>query len=346
MTGKTNISYRFLKNQYDSNWIPTVENNFSKKFRSKGQDIEMIIKDSQGLNNDIENFRNEYGYGYHGYILVYSIDDRRSLEVLKLINSKVLSLTHQKVPRVLVANKVDLANVNPNLRQVSITEGQALADKWGCSFVECSAKENLNIEEIFHAMVDEIDIASEPEYSARPCPRCFDWRCCPDESLLADSATLELALKYLTHVTLFLGLAIIVLSIGIGVGITDHDGLHESSLLSYVLFALGFLICTISILGLIGVKQANEDFLRVYSVSLTIIVITEIIVWSILCHQLQLMADYIWLSVVIFFISIALKVLSIGVVCCYQKAQPLIDSPYPTYSTFTNYDWVNVNTRS
>ena len=30
-------------------------------------------------------------------------------------------------------------------RQVTTEEGKALADKWGCAFVECSAKQNVNI---------------------------------------------------------------------------------------------------------------------------------------------------------------------------------------------------------
>jgi hypothetical protein len=58
--------------------------------------------------------------GYHGYVLVYSISSRRSLETLKSINLKLLNLTGSNdVPRVLVGNKADLEQ--ENLRCASFT---------------------------------------------------------------------------------------------------------------------------------------------------------------------------------------------------------------------------------
>ena len=105
---------------------PTYESSYSRTVRHNGQDTELVIKDTQGLvrtlrstlllifarsvaQSDQEIFRNEYGLGYHGYVLVYSISSRRSLEILKSINMKLLNLTgSNNVPRVLVGNKADL----------------------------------------------------------------------------------------------------------------------------------------------------------------------------------------------------------------------------------------------
>jgi hypothetical protein len=39
--------------------------------------------------------------------------------------------------------------VNFFFRKVSKEEAQALANEWGCAFVECSGKHNENIEHIF-----------------------------------------------------------------------------------------------------------------------------------------------------------------------------------------------------
>jgi 50S ribosomal subunit-associated GTPase HflX len=51
--------------------------------------------------------------------------------------------------KIIVGNKVDCKE---NERQVSFAEGSALAKKYGVEFVECSAKDNYNIAEIFTAI--------------------------------------------------------------------------------------------------------------------------------------------------------------------------------------------------
>lgn len=48
--------------------------------------------------------------------------------------------------KVIVGNKVDCKETE---RQVSFAEGTALASKYNVPFVECSAKDNYNISEIF-----------------------------------------------------------------------------------------------------------------------------------------------------------------------------------------------------
>jgi len=42
-------------------------------------------------------------------------------------------------------------------RQVSFKEGQDLATKWGCPFVECSGKTGENTREVFHMLIKEIE---------------------------------------------------------------------------------------------------------------------------------------------------------------------------------------------
>jgi GTPase SAR1 family protein len=54
-------------------------------------------------------FQKHYAIGIHGYILVYSVTSKKSFEMVKIINDKLLnSLGTEKVPRVLVGNKTDL----------------------------------------------------------------------------------------------------------------------------------------------------------------------------------------------------------------------------------------------
>lgn len=64
----------------------------------------------------------------------------------------------QKIPIIIVGNKVDLDE--PGQRAVTTKEGQDLAERYGAKFLECSAKTNINIREIFEQLVlyiDEVD---------------------------------------------------------------------------------------------------------------------------------------------------------------------------------------------
>lgn len=73
--------------------------------------------------------------------------------------------------KVLVGNKVDKvsptpSNTHPELqlrrgmkefsRQVSFDEGQAFADRMGTLFVECSAKTNVGVVDIFQDLVRQV----------------------------------------------------------------------------------------------------------------------------------------------------------------------------------------------
>lgn len=53
------------------------------------------------------------------------------------------------VPFVLVGNKCDLTE----FREVPKADGEALSKRLGCSFMETSAKERINVEQSFHELV-------------------------------------------------------------------------------------------------------------------------------------------------------------------------------------------------
>ena len=97
-----------------------------------------------------------------GFLLVYSITQKSTFEEIALIREKILRAKDaDNVPMVLVGNKCDLADE----RQVKVEEGQELAKQWGCKFMEASAKEKINNEEVFHQVVREI--RSEEKSSAK-----------------------------------------------------------------------------------------------------------------------------------------------------------------------------------
>jgi GTPase KRas protein len=92
-----------------------------------------------------------------GFLLVYSVTSRHSLDELEERREQILHIKgggdpNVIVPIVLVGNKTDITYQ----REVSTEEGRRVAAEWGCPFVETSAKTAENVEEAFFAMVREV----------------------------------------------------------------------------------------------------------------------------------------------------------------------------------------------
>jgi len=100
-----------------------------------------------------------------GFLLVYNITDKTSFDNVSALRDKILRTKDaQKVPIVLVGNKCDLVNE----RVVDTEEGKNLASQWGCPFFETSAKEKINNEVCFDALVMEIQKMQPTENGDKP----------------------------------------------------------------------------------------------------------------------------------------------------------------------------------
>jgi len=150
--GKSTVTVRFVEDHFVDTYNPTIENTFQKIIKFRGEDFLTEIVDTAGQ-DEYSIFQRQYAVGIHGYVLVYSVNSRASFDHIKSINDKILdTLGTNSCPRVLVGNKTDLIYE----RVISSEEGKALAQKWGCAFVETSAKHNENISEIFQNLLGEI----------------------------------------------------------------------------------------------------------------------------------------------------------------------------------------------
>uniref|UniRef100_A0A6B2LKV2 Uncharacterized protein n=1 Tax=Arcella intermedia TaxID=1963864 RepID=A0A6B2LKV2_9EUKA len=89
-----------------------------------------------------------------GFLLIYSITSRQSLDVIRSVWREQILRAQDKdsVPMVLCGNKCDLETE----RQVSKEEGESLAKSWNIPFFETSALSKQNAEESFHSLVREI----------------------------------------------------------------------------------------------------------------------------------------------------------------------------------------------
>lgn len=88
-----------------------------------------------------------------GFLLVYSITSQSSFEEIEQFHQQICRVKDKDYfPMVLVANKCDLESE----RQVPSEEGRELASRYGCQFIETSAKEYILVDEVFHETVRDI----------------------------------------------------------------------------------------------------------------------------------------------------------------------------------------------
>ena len=91
-----------------------------------------------------------------GFILVYSITDRKSLDELDDFKDQILRVKDAEyVPMVYVGNKCDMHDQ----RKVTLAEGKSKAKHMNGTEIklfETSAKENINVKEMFHELAREV----------------------------------------------------------------------------------------------------------------------------------------------------------------------------------------------
>lgn len=92
-----------------------------------------------------------YYKGAHGIILTYDVTDENSFKNIRNWIKQIEQNAQSSVCKVLVGNKCDKPD-----RKVSFEEGKKLAEDFGMEFFETSAKSNLNVNETFNCLANQI----------------------------------------------------------------------------------------------------------------------------------------------------------------------------------------------
>ena len=136
---------------------PTIEDSYVIKVVVNDQQCTLEIIDTAGV-DEYSHFRDEWIRANEGFILVYSISSRPSFTRIQGLYDQIQQIkksthphTSSRVRIILVGNKVDIAK-----RKVSLLEGEGMARKLGCKFLEASAKDGRNVEESFYTIVRQL----------------------------------------------------------------------------------------------------------------------------------------------------------------------------------------------
>ncbi|KAL3999394.1 solute carrier family 25, member 38 [Sarotherodon galilaeus] len=179
--GKSALTVQFVTGTFIEKYDPTIEDFYRKEIEVDSSPSVLEILDTAGT-EQFASMRDLYIRNGQGFILVYSLVNQQSFQDIKpmrdqiirvkstisLMSLSLLICRYQQVPVVLVGNKVDLEDE----REVSPSEGQALAEDWGCPFMETSAKSKTMVDELFAEIVRQMDFCPLPDRREACCPAC------------------------------------------------------------------------------------------------------------------------------------------------------------------------------
>ncbi|KAG5419092.1 RAS1 [Candida metapsilosis] len=161
--GKSALTIQLIQSHFVDEYDPTIEDSYRKQCTIDGEQVLLDVLDTAGQ-EEYSAMREQYMRTGEGFLLVYSINSKNSLEELQTFYEQILRVKDSdQVPVLVVGNKCDLEME----RQVSYEEGQALANSFNCPFLETSAKLRINVEEAFFDLVKYVRSSEEAQRQQR-----------------------------------------------------------------------------------------------------------------------------------------------------------------------------------
>lgn len=150
--GKSALLMRFADDTFTESFIATIGIDFKiQTLQIDGKTVKLQIWDTAGQ----EKFRtitSAYYRGAMGILLVYDVTDDTSFINVRNWMRQIRQCAAAQVCLVLVGNKVDMESD----RKITTEQGEELAAEFGIPFHETSAKSNLNVQEAFLALSQDV----------------------------------------------------------------------------------------------------------------------------------------------------------------------------------------------
>ena len=153
--GKTCFLLRYCDKRFQEAHLSTIGLDYRLKSMTlkNGKNIKLQIWDTAGQDRFRAITKNYYK-GANGIILIYDVTNLQSYENVKNWISQIKEEANPNVLIYLAGNKID---VGEEERVVKTEEGQKIADELNLPFYETSAKNGLNVNEIFEDILEKID---------------------------------------------------------------------------------------------------------------------------------------------------------------------------------------------
>ncbi|KAK9722088.1 RAS2 protein [Basidiobolus ranarum] len=147
--GKTALTLQLCSAHFVETYNPTIENVYRKQVVIDNKACILEVLDTAGQ-LEYSTLREQWIREGEAFLLVYCITERSSFERLEAVRQHIISIVGSTTaPMILVGNKCDRSSE----RQVTQQEGIAMARRFGCQFMESSAKTAVNVERAFFTLV-------------------------------------------------------------------------------------------------------------------------------------------------------------------------------------------------
>ena len=148
--GKSSLILRYTDETFNSKLVNSIGVDFKmKKKVVDGKIVKVQIWDTAGH----ERFRSiTYSYyrGVNSIIIVFDITDKKSFSNVNDWLKQIEKYANKNVFKVLVGNKSDLAD----MRKIEYDEAKLYGEEHNMPYFETSAKEGLNIHELFDSSIN------------------------------------------------------------------------------------------------------------------------------------------------------------------------------------------------
>ncbi|NXD61828.1 RASLC protein, partial [Eolophus roseicapillus] len=164
--GKSALTVKFLTKRFISEYDPNLEDTYTSEELVDQQPVLLKVMDT--ADEDGPGNCERYLCWASAFLVVYSIDDRKSFEGCQRY-LEVLALhakgCQSRCPVLLLGNKLDMEQY----RQVPTAEALSLASRFGCLYYEVSACQDFaGVQHVFHEAVREVRRRAQWNLPVRP----------------------------------------------------------------------------------------------------------------------------------------------------------------------------------
>ncbi|XP_036957497.1 ras-related protein Rab-3D-like [Acanthopagrus latus] len=150
--GKTSFLFRYADDSFTSAFVSTVGIDFKvKTIYRNDKRVKLQIWDTAGQER-YRTITTAYYRGAMGFLLMYDITSQESFCAVQDWATQIKTYSWGNAQVALVGNKLDLEDD----RQVPTEDAQRLSTELGFQFFEASAKDNINVKQVFDKLVDAI----------------------------------------------------------------------------------------------------------------------------------------------------------------------------------------------
>ena len=167
--GKTCFLLRYCDKTFQDAHLSTIGLDYRVKTMTlkNKKNIKLQIWDTAGQDRFRAITKNYYK-GANGIILIYDVTNLQTYENVKNWITQIREETNPNVVIYLAGNKIDIPEEE---RAVKTEEGKEIADEYKLQFKETSAKDGINVNEVFQELVEKIDEVNSKLEVSKPEPK-------------------------------------------------------------------------------------------------------------------------------------------------------------------------------